>query len=835
MQPEVVIIVFAVLAVIVFLLASKLFYESKQRKKSVREQNELLKYNLKVAEKYYRILESQRKLSQLADEAPFAIISCDGVGNVEYANNLAISMLKIPFQQLIDDYNLFTTPHLTGSIISRKASEAFHSGENTIFEHPIDDDPPDRYALTRINLIRDGKGQIISILIFSEDYTQRRKAAEAIRQSEEKLQKMMNSIQTGLILIEAQSGKVIDANPVACRLFGYSREELIAKVSKENSLDDINLDALFQSGKPYVTSERVLVNAHGKKTPVLKTTSPIEIGRERYLLESFVDITEQKLTEIELTIAKRASEEANSAKSRFLANMSHEIRTPMHGIVGMMQLLEKTTLDEKQNEYVRMMRNSMDALLGIINDILDISKIEAEKIEIETVTFDLYKTIYAVADIFKFRSLEKGILIQTEIAENVPQYVRCDQGKLRQILINLFNNANKFTHQGYIRLKVLVRESTESKITLQFEMCDTGIGIPKESISRIFDIFTQADSTTTRKYGGSGLGLTISRRLVEILGGSIWVDSEVNKGSCFRFTIQALTVRADETSPLQPDEATVPVQPVPQAAFSRKLKILVAEDIFINQKYIEGILLYYQQDFKIVSNGREVLNAMQQEQYDCILMDVYMPEMDGIEATRVIREIEKERGGHVPIIALTAAALKEDYQKLIQVGIDDYLAKPVDETRLIATIAKVTTGSLRSEILPDDYVQTPEPYPGLSLKTIDKKRFHQKFDKLPRPFVQKIISDFIANREQRIKVLQKDIQSDDSESFRQHAHSLKGELLLFCSEDLNKLAVELNASALNAPAAKRIELLEHTGAQMAVLHDDLLRLLNYYGMETAPE
>jgi CheY-like chemotaxis protein len=377
---------------------------------------------------------------------------------------------------------------------------------------------------------------------------------------------------------------------------------------------------------------------------------------------------------------------ANVAKSEFLANMSHEIRTHLNGVIGMIGLLKDMGLNAEQHEYVEIAHKSSEILLSLINDILDFSKIEARKLELETLDFDLRSTLRNAADILAIGTHEKGLELTCLVEPEVPSLLRGDPGRLRQILINLGGNAVKFTEKGEIVIRVSLESEDKRNATLRFAVSDTGIGIPANRQDILFSPFAQADGSTTRKYGGTGLGLAISKQLAELMGGKIGLESEEDEGSTFWFTAvfekqPAGSGSADEKFAKIMGEGAVE-RPAAELNFSgkdkRKIRILVVEDNPVNQKVAQVMLRKMKLWADVVADGQEAVNALQTVPYDLVLMDCQMPEMDGFEATRRIRQKgSKALNPSIPIIAMTAATILGDREKCLEAGMDDYIAKPV--------------------------------------------------------------------------------------------------------------------------------------------------------------
>ena len=412
---------------------------------------------------------------------------------------------------------------------------------------------------------------------------------------------------------------------------------------------------------------------------------------ERVISESTLQLSEanerlQQSTE-EALRAREAAESASRSKSEFLANMSHEIRTPMNGVIGMQSLALTATNQEDAHSYIEAAQASAHSLLAILNDILDLSKIEAGRMEIDPTIFSLRSLIEEVLRPIRHSARTKGLALLCRISEDVPDALVADALRFRQVLVNLLGNAVKFTEHGSVELRVDSRPAGPGMVEIITAVVDTGVGIPAEKHSDIFRAFRQADSSTTRRHGGTGLGLTISARLVDLMGGSIGITSAPGEGSTFHFTIPCRLADLKGIPTASPCVSVDDVQPF------RSLRILLVEDNPVNQRLAQRLLEKRGHQVFIAGDGRQALEAATREEvFDLILMDVQMPELDGLDATRAIRKLEGPDRRSVPIIAMTAFAMKGDRDRCLDAGMDGYIAKPIDPLELCATLERLSAG-----------------------------------------------------------------------------------------------------------------------------------------------
>ena len=632
--------------------------------------------------------------SAILENAAYAIIATDPDGLITHFNPAAERMLGYAAAELIGRK---TAAVLHSSTEVEARAREFGEELNTPLEPGFDVfvirarlGLPNEYqwtyvrkdgerlpVLLSITCLRDKAGQITGYLGIASDITERKRAEAALRASEEKLRKLFELTPLGIALND-MDGRFIEVNESFCRLCGYEAEELYnldywdLTPPLYAAAEARQLEAMATTGR-YGPYEKEYRHKNGELAPVRLNGSLVtgDDGR-RYIWSIAEDISALRRNEAMLIEARERAEAANQAKSNFLANMSHEIRTPLNGVLGMVQAMERDVLSAAQRERLKVVRESGESLLALLSDILDLSKIEAGRIELETLDFDLTDILQGAAASFAPLASAKGLTLDIDLADAAGVY-RGDPTRIRQIVANLLSNSIKFTAAG--RVTLTARREIEG---VSIAVTDTGSGIAPEALTRLFERFVQADSSATRRYGGTGLGLAISRELAQMMDGGVRAESRLGAGSTFTLGLPLVRVGDSRRS--------APAAPAPASA-PTNLRILAAEDNLINQKVLQAILSQAGLEVRIVGDGVQAVEAVRREAWDLILMDVHMPVLDGVDATRAIRRLEQAEGRtHTPIIALTANAMEHQKAEYLACGMDRLVTKPIQIAELFDAI-----------------------------------------------------------------------------------------------------------------------------------------------------
>jgi PAS domain S-box-containing protein len=893
-------------------------------------------FALEVSEKAYK---------DLYDNAPAAYFSIRAKDGLIVRCNLVVEkMLGFTIAELkqMKIFDLFVQTLHNRSVFNNVFKKGWHQAavENIEMQLRCKDGRP-KWGSISITPVKSNEGHVMESRVVIIDITQQYIADEALRDSENRLKAIFNTVKVGIVIFEAESNLVISANPAALRMIGVSKDQLIGFDwfeftcwIEDNHCQTPTLD------RTIIDSEAAIVNKVGAYVPVLKTTTPISIKAKDHFLESFMNISD-------LVEARRAVENASQSKSEFLSNMSHEIRTPLNGINGVLTLLRQTRLDSEQRHFVNTIESSAESLLHIVNDILDLSKIEAGKLEIESIDFDLHALLDDVASMMSTKIHKKGLEFICIAAPDIPVFLVGDPGRLRQILINLVGNAVKFTESGEIIVQVTIADETDDQIVLKFSIKDTGIGILAEKQALIFDNFTQVDASTTRKFGGTGLGLSISKKLCEAMGGEMGVKSKENEGTEFWFTTKLVkqdapyqVLLSDEDQDLlskrllivddnasnrdimllqlrslgfevaEADKGPVALKRLRQAqkkgapfdmaiidmqmpemdgimlgkrikadqaiqntrlimmttmeiagqtklfkriGFSayivkpvrcthlieslklvvtgrffetlnqrpetdrkvsdlkkRDFRILLAEDDLTNQEVAVGILKNLGfLNIDVVDNGKKAVNAVLKENYDLILMDIQMPEMDGLTATREIRKAGLSKT-KIPIVAMTAHAMKGDRDRCMQAGMNAYLTKPVNPEYLVEILNQwLAEESVqfhpKSDGLQEDNGVEPPAADGkgkADTGIFDQAQFLERLMG-DRQLAERVVTGFLEDMPKQIESLEDYILKNDSQASAKQAHKIKGAFGNIGSRPLKEIAFELEKAGKTEDVSKQ--------------------------------
>jgi PAS domain S-box-containing protein len=516
----------------------------------------------------------------------------------------------------------------------------------------------------------------LSFYTSSVDHSNNSKVENPLNESEEKFKLIFEKSITP-IMVADDKGNYLEVNKAAAEIFEYSIDELLRMnvadlitISSPNAASQY--DEYIKKGEE--TGEFGFVSKNG--TAKIVKYKAVRINPD-FNVSIMMDMTEQKIILEELTKAKIQAEEAMNSKQRFLSNMSHEIRTPMSAIIGFSKVVLKTDLTEKQKEYITAIKTSSDSLLVLINDILDLAKVDAGKMTFEQNVFEMETNISAMLQLFDLKIQEKNLECIKEYDTRIPKVLIGDSVRLNQIFLNLISNAIKFTSKGKIIISVRLIDTKEDNVTIEFAVSDTGIGVAENMIPKLFESFQQATSSIARQYGGTGLGLAIVKQLLELQGGTISVKSKLNEGSTFSFVLSF-----QKTNKVVESEPTIP-ELIPEI---KKIKVLAVEDVPLNQLLLKIILDEFGFEGDFAENGKVAIEKLQSDTYDIVLMDLQMPEMNGLEATDYIR---KKMNSKIPIIALTADVTMEDLEKCRAIGMNDHVAKPIDEKLLYNKIVEL--------------------------------------------------------------------------------------------------------------------------------------------------
>lgn len=932
--------------------------------------------------------------SSLVENLPIYVIRKDLEGHITFVNQMSLDLLGKPEEEIVGktDFDLF--PPELAQKYRHDDEQIIRTGEQFVtVEENRTDDGELRIVEVRKNAVHNEQGQVVGTQCIFWDVTSRVEAERALEHERYLLHTLMENLPDSIYFKDRES-RFIRISRGLGEKFGLADPQLaIGETDADFFTPEHARPALederrvMETGVPMLHKEERETWVDGTESWCSTTKLPLRDPRGK-VVGTFgisVDITERKQAEEALQRAKEAAEAANRAKSDFLATMSHELRTPMNAVIGMTELLLDTKLDSSQREYVRMVHESGEALLSVINDVLDFSKIESGKFELDPIDFCLQDNMGDTMRSLALRAHRKQLELAYHIAPDVPEVVFGDASRLRQVVVNLVGNAIKFTEVGEVVVDVSLQSLQNDRAQLHFIVTDTGIGIPPEKLEHVFGAFDQVDSSITRRYGGTGLGLAISRRLVEMMGGSIWVESELGQGSAFHFNIEfevipdsphrgiavdperlhglrvlvvddnatnlrileeMLSVRgmrpttcsnaveaidilqaakdSDSPYPLILTDVNMPqvdgfslarrikenvrlcesvimvltsgdragdrelcrelgiaahlMKPIKQselmdaivlamggmdeseseaseapghAVTLPPLRILLAEDAVANQLLAVGILKKWDHTIEVAVNGFETIDKLQQSAYDLILMDVQMPEMDGLEATRKIRKLESEGAlvhlgiERIPIVAMTAHAMKGDRERCLDAGMDGYVSKPIRVAGLAREIRRV----LRLEV--DSHTahpaNTPPELPDQAEAHGSPAAESAKDESMTEasgqqglinwgaalsatggdvPLLKDVIGAFLQECPLHLRQLEEAIQASDAPTVKRLGHTIKGAMRTFGADQARMPAEQIEQSGNNGDLSVASEhlptlkgLLEHVFAELQAYRD----------------
>ncbi len=787
-----------------------------------------------------KLRESQQLFQTFIHNSPNIIFAKDQEGKLIIANKQFESLFRTEEETLIGK--------TVDELFPKDVTDDIWAAEEAVLESgvPLEkeevflrDGKPHTYVTVKFPICNTQK-EIYGIGSIATDISERKQMEEALRESEKKY-RLLAENSNDIIWTRDPDMRFTYISPSLGRLLGYPLEELddetlgrlLAGFTLENIID-ISAEAyalktsdgmmaeslrfdqeLTRKDGSTVWADTILTYFYDSADQLIGFQGVgRDIGERKKAEEKLINYTE------ELAVAKKRAEAANQSKSEFLANMSHEIRTPMNAIIGMGDLLWDTSLANKQQEYLSLIRSSSRSLLVLINDILDFSKIEAGKLDLDMAPFRIRSLLGEIIQNFRSQILGKEVSFLPDLSPDLPAGVMGDALRLRQVLVNLLGNAFKFTETGYVCLCVTVAERHGKNISLHFSVSDTGIGIASDKLDALFDSFTQADTSISRKYGGTGLGLAISQRLALMMGSeSIAVQSELGRGSTFSFTCPF--VIKDEAD--IPDMVSSEAKIVVTKALFRDVPILLAEDNEANQMVACEILSQAGFAVDIAANGRYALEAVQKKQYAAVLMDMQMPGIDGLKATRLIRKWEAYADtDSLPIIAMTANAMKGDEEQCLNAGMDDYISKPVDRDQLFRKLRKWVRPpgevAVASEISSEEREGEIPVIPGLDISDgmrrlgFSWKDFYEMLLRL-FPDFQRILEEL------RIAV-----RAEDPKMVEQHAHALSGASGNIGANEIQDIAKRLELLAGKGECENLPSLFESLEKEFSVFRDALTSL-----------
>ncbi len=722
-----------------------------------------------IAEKLRR---SEELYQKMVEASPDAIVITTPDGEITFASKRATQLIGFNETNPALGQNIF-------NFVSSQDRERSLAIWHAMFQAPQGPkefqccDCKGQILTVEINgeALRNAAGEPYGSVLVIRDISERKAIEEKASRAEGQFRTLFIEHKSIMYLVDFENLEVVLGNKAAEMFYGYGDMKGLRFGSLEaETPQDLQerIAICKKNGRMSIQVKHRLANGEVRDMSGELRLAQLPGYQKALLVVVLEDITEALQLEQQLIIAKERAEAANQSKSEFLANMSHEIRTPMNGILGMAELLLDTGLNVQQKEQVEIILSSAEGLLTIINDILDFSKIEAGKMEIEEAAFDLRQLMERTLALLAVKVQEKGLYLESQLSEDIPELLIGDSLRLRQVLFNLVGNAIKFTQEGGVAVRCEVKEKSATQFVLRFMVQDTGIGIPQNRMHKLFRGFSQVDASTTRRFGGTGLGLVIAKQLVEMMGGEIGVESVPGQGSTFWFTVM---LRKDDAA----ENAAVPLQEATPGKMQGR--ILLVEDNVLNQKVIRGMLANQELELDVAESGEGALAELYRQDYDLVLLDIQMPGMDGYATCRAIRggEIGQSKR-QIPIIAMTANAMIGDRERCLAAGMDEYLSKPVNRQILYQVLQRFLLGKAprRQENVP-----------------VFKKDYLLEMLGGDKALEQELIASFPIEIATIIAEMQVALAEEDWPLVARKAHSIKGAAGNFGAFALEKAAGKL--------------------------------------------
>lgn len=781
------------------------------KKKIVAETLQIIEQTISKRNIRQTLQESEEKFRTFMETASDLMFIADNQGNFSYVNNAMAKTLDHPKSDLLKMHLVDIFNKETRDLMYKpRIGELITNGEISFEPTWMTARGNEIYGEVKLVAIYDENGEFLGSRGVFRDITLRKKSEELMRIKDTAIASSINAI----VMCDLD-GKLTYVNNAFLKLWGFdTSEEIIGKSLIDFWQVDENAREIMETLRlEGVWTGELVAKRKDSSMFIAQIAANVvtnEGDRPITIMASFIDVSERKQAEEAMQNARDAAEAANRSKSEFLANISHEIRTPMNGIIGITELVLDSELSKQQTDYLTMVKKSSDDLLKIVNKVLDFSKIEAGKFDLEEIEFNLSDVVENTISMYRNQAELKALKLTYNIQPDVNTELKGDPVGFRQIIENVLDNAVKFTNEGRITLSIYQDRmlpkhldkiqlnrpghselNSEDTVYLHMTISDTGIGIPEDKQQMIFDSFSQADGSSTRQYGGTGLGLAISKKIALMMGGDIWVESTVGKGSSFHIVV---CFQSQNTA--QVDAKSIADRAMAQnerEKSSGELSILLAEDDIVNQKVAVGLLEQSGHQITVVDNGKSVLSKLLTDKFDLILMDISMPQMSGIEATENIRNAETDFKD-IPIIAMTAHAMKGDRERCLSCGMNDYITKPINKNDLMDILERFSNANSTDHIVHDtkaSYLSVTQSSPVLDKKQAIKRLGNDE------ELYQRICKAFLTNTSTIVEKIKNAIESGDFVTAERHAHSLKSAAANIGAESMREFACDIEMKLRN--------------------------------------